>query len=238
MGMKKSQKGLLFGLAAAGVVMAMRTLIQRRQNARLNPYASHTDWEYPHRQSQPRQEAQRENVSQMETRYQGQDQPDRQPIPQTGAGMSEAAYLAEELVNPVPIEEITAEMVPLFVQHLLAFSEMMKLLRYRRETETLSERSLTPDDRGRVMTVLEKLDDSLTKYSDGSLENGSLPERMYRLTLKMRDAMENLSYDDADLFRLNGEVRPEACRLIREVRQAGDVAEETLAEVSEEYRCV
>jgi hypothetical protein len=239
--MKKYQKRILYGLAAAGVVIGLRPLMKRILDRRLiadmkNSYTPRTNWSEPGWQQRYRQEEQMEDAQMMETRY--QEEPERQAIPQTGMGTSETAYLAEEMVNPVPLETDTAEMVTLLVQHLLAYSEMMKLLRMRRETEALSERSLTPEDRGRVMKVLEKLDDTLTRYSAGNLEDGSLQERIYRLTLKTRDAMENLTYDDADLFRINGEVRPEACRLVREIRQVGAVPEANLADVSEEYRCV
>jgi hypothetical protein len=245
--MKKQHKRILLGLAAVGGVaggyFVMRVL-RRKMNQHY--YGIQSEWSEPGPQYPP-EELPRTMRRQLgavptvehETSYPAQ--PERQPIPQTGKALNETTALAHDLVfgadEPVLAQDGGA-LAAMLIQHLLGFAAMMKLLRQRREDGPASERSLTPGDRERLEELLNRLSASYTDLGEGFFEEGSLRERVYRLAAKTRDAMQNLDYADADLFRINGEVRPEACRLLSEIRTANLAPMVNQDEVREEFRCV
>jgi hypothetical protein len=253
--MKKNQKRIWIGLAALGGVAGGYFLVRAlRQMLEQDYFGKQEDWGQLAKHNPPSQMPQtmRRQLGPVTEReraaeplptpgYQPQDQPDRQPIPQTGVGMHETAALGHDVVLGDAQPELVqdgAQLATMLIQHLLAFSELMKLLRQRREAATTSERSLTPEDRGRLDVVLNRLNEAYTDLGEGFFEEGSLRERIYRLAAKTRDAMQNSAYDDSDLFRINGEVRPEACRLLTEIRSSGMAPAVNQDEVREEYRCV
>ncbi len=103
----------------------------------------------------------------------------------------------------------------------------------RREANEASDRSLTPDVRARYQDTLDRLEDQMQGYGEGDLEDGSLQERLYHLAVKVRDALQNLGYTDADLFRINGEVHTETCHLLEETEDIGPV----FVHVRQIYEC-
>lgn len=200
------------------------------------------------------------------TRDQPQDQPEKlefdRPIPATGvmAGTmaidelididettapTEPAASAESMEalrraaqpeeQPVGIED---QAEPL-AQYLLAFNDLIEQLRTRRkDAGTISNgRSLTPEDRSSFQDTLNRLEAQIPDYGEGNLEEGSLQERIYRLTVKVRDTLQNLDYNDDDLFRLNREFRTEACKILAEMMPSGAGAMTDLDQVRLIYEC-
>lgn len=151
------------------------------------------------------------------------DQPDRQPIPTTGHGYSsgQMSDLLDMEAPPVSVEDLISPMA----QYLISFNHLIEMLRERRasgvDTGSGTARSISPGDRTRFEDELQRLDEMLPEIGDGSLGEGSLQERIYQLMWKTRDGLQNLSYDDDDLFRINGEIRSEACRLMKDIRGSG-----------------
>ena len=197
------------------------------------------------RQTQIRQRMQRqvserlEGVSQPAS-YQPVDQPDRQPIPATGTDVAtpeveEITRVMNESAYPVTV----GEMVSPLAQYLLGFRSLIELLRSRRRENggAGSGRSLTLDDRGQFQETLDRLEELIPDYGAGNLEENSLQERIYRLTVKVRDAVQNTSYTDDDLFRINGEVRTEACRVLDEIQSAGAGTGDDFYEARQVYEC-
>jgi hypothetical protein len=171
-------------------------------------------------------------------RYQPQDQPDRQPIPTTGAGMSQpiTADLAEEMVEEqggVDLDQSADSLV----QYLLTFNDFITVVRERRRQGSKGALSLTTSDRSYFAEALDRLAPGLEGYAEGNVEENSLQDRIYRLTVKVRDALQNLEYSDDDLFRINGEVRSEVCRLLRDIEQARPNTIEDFDRVREDYDC-
>jgi len=137
--------------------------------------------------------------------------------------------------QPVRIED---QAEPL-AQYLLAFNDLIEQLRTRRkDAGTINNgKSLTPEDRSSFQDTLNRLEATIPDYGKGSLEEGSLQERIYRLTVKVRDALQNLDYNDDDLFRLNGELRTEACKVLAEIMPSGAGAMTELDQVRLIYEC-
>jgi hypothetical protein len=171
------------------------------------------------------------------TRYQPQDQPDRMPVPDTGAPDTVVEDLARDVAYHGETVE-TSDQSTRLARYLLAFSNMIDLLRERRresDSAGAAGRSLTPADRSRILDVVDRLEEDVPDYGLGNLEDDSPQERAYRLMVKVRDALQNLDYTDDDLFRLYGEVRSEACRALREIQPDG--AGEELEQVYQAYEC-
>ncbi len=173
------------------------------------------------------------------TRYQPQSQPDKQPIPATGAPVEEIEVLAFEIGESEQQPIAVDDMVGRLAQYLLIFHHMIGLLRSRRTESGAEENahSLTPSDRGSLQVTLDQMEEQTPDDGEGNLEEGSLQERIYKLTAKIRDALQNSSYDDADLFRINGEVRSEACQLVDEIQTMGAGSGVDMQQVRQEYEC-
>jgi hypothetical protein len=181
-------------------------------------------------------------------RYQPQDQPDRQRVPATGgsattgsttrtaAGTPDLASAANQPVDTVELQE----MVGPLAQYLLAFHELIELLRSRRRESDESMaggRTLSEADRAGFQETLDRLEALVPNYGPGNIEDNSLQERVYRLTVKVRDALQNRFYGDDDLFRINGEVRSETCRMLAEIQWAGADTSPDFEQVRQAYDC-
>lgn len=233
--MSDNRSKIIAGLAGvAGVLLAffgVRALMRWMQQR------SH-DETYQARARQRLRSAETYDVDKMErmpqgTRYQQQDQPDRQPIPTTGIG--EAEMLEMDVTGNPQVE--TSDQTSALAQALISFREMIDQLRVRRaeagsDTGNGDLRSLTPTDRDHFREAADDLSYLLEGYAAGNVENDPLQSSIYRLTVKVRDAMQNPDYTDADLFRINGEVRTEACRLAAEMPTNAD-----MEQVVELYEC-
>jgi hypothetical protein len=185
-------------------------------------------------------------------RTQPEDQPDAAPelygIPQTGgAAIGTPGLSMEDLVREV-VEaretevtysgaDDTTALADTLTEYLFSFRGMIDQIRLRRREGAAGERSLTPADRQGVEESLRRLEDRIPDYGEGNLEDGSLQERMYRLMAKTREALENTGYSDDDLFRINGEVRTEACRLLADLRAQGLPAGARADDVLALYEC-
>ena len=173
------------------------------------------------------------------TRYQGSrqpmNQPDRESIPNTGnpaagvldavepnAGMA-AAEIAEYTADILtPGKPLDSDLVGSLVEYLLAFHDLIDRLRNRRASATApSANSLTLDDWQAMQARLGRLYEYTPDVSEGSLTAGSREERVYNLIVKVRGALQSHEITDDDLFRINGEVRTEACNLLADLAEYG-----------------
>jgi hypothetical protein len=222
---KRVIAGLFAGLGAALALSSGRWVIRRVQRG------------IQHRQYQ-RSGTGEFTLEQAGSPHQPQDQPDRVLIPATGAGA--AALFTAEVMGDI-VEDRSAvgleQLVAPLVQFLLTFQDFITVLRERRSQGLEGERSLTHLDRAYFQQTLERLSPHLEGYAEGYFETDSLKDRIYRLTLKVRDALENLDYSDDDLFRINGEVRGEACWLLREIEASGAGTDVDFDRVFESYEC-
>jgi hypothetical protein len=171
-------------------------------------------------------------------RYQPQDQPDRQPIPTTGAEAAApvTADMASEVVEERKAVDLDQQVTSL-LQYLLTFRDFIAVVRERRKESSTSIRSLTSQDRDHFQEALDRLAPDLEGYAEGNVEGNPLQKQIYRLTVKVQDAMQNLEYLDDDLFRIHGEVRTEACRLLQEIKAAGAKTGKDFERVRKEYEC-
>ena len=150
------------------------------------------------------------------TRYQPQSQPDRQPIPATGVTAEQVSEMTEAVKRPEHMD-IDGLVDPL-VQYLMSFHSMINMVRSRRQDNKTGNRSLTSEDQMTFQEAVERLEDSVSVYQPGDFALNSLEGRIYRLSTKVRDALQSMDYTDDDLFRINGEVRSEACGLLRQIQ--------------------
>jgi hypothetical protein len=180
----KNRKRLLMGLLAAlGGALAFfvtrRVLNQRQLMGEESP-----------RRVRERLHSGQGELAEMQTgtRYQPQDQPDRQPdfgqVPATGVSG------VRDMVSGQQTGLSLDEQVAPLVQYLRTFQELIQVLRERRRTGEIipGARSLTPQDRSYFDDALERLAPGLEGYGSGNLENAlherSLQERINRPTLK------------------------------------------------------
>ena len=135
---------------------------------------------------------------------------DREAIPTTGMAPPETtAYTRDQM-----IDTDTNLSMPL-AQYLLTFYSMINLLRARRQSGAqLGARSLNAEDVGRYSDALGRLREITPEADRSDFAEGSPQYQAYDLILKLRDALENNSYSDDDLFRINGEVKSVACRVL------------------------
>lgn len=161
-----------------------------------------------------------------------------QEIPITAGGAA-AAEMIRDVAAPVPPVGLSQQ-VDRMAQYLISFNNMIDLLRQRRAENPDKGpgiRSLEAADRVRVMEVVNRLEADLPDYAEGNFEDGSLQERIYHLTVKARDALQNKAHTDDDLFRLYGEMRPEVCRLLMEIKATGEDAGTYFDRVSMAFGC-
>ncbi|RPJ48847.1 MAG: hypothetical protein EHM21_07520 [Chloroflexi bacterium] len=231
---KRIFTGVLVALGAALAFFGVRWVIGRIQRRA-------SDEEYQQRQRQRLQRGTREFASQPlrvpeQPRYQPQDQPDRAPIPATGASADTAEMTMDMVEDQGSTVELDQQVTPL-VQYLLTFHDFITILRERRRGGPAGDRSLTAQDRGSFQETLDRLAENVEDFGEGNLKDDSLQERVYRLTRKVRGALENLGYSDDDLFRINGEVRSEACRLLREIEGTRANIDEDFDRALQAYDC-
>ena len=246
---KSATKLLLTAAGAAAAYFAVRALMDWMRSGASSRAWRSRDWH--NRDFQQGQTSRQEARAAQVRGFQGRstragsmsqqqvDQPDRQPIPNTGQTYTttEMSGLLDADAPPVSVEDQTGPLA----QYLLAFHELIQMLRERRsagsEASSGLGRSLNAGDRARFDERLQRLDELLPEYGEGNLEENSLQERVYRLIWKARDGLQNLNYDDDDLFRINGEIRTEACRLLREIRDSGFSGGEDFEQAISAYEC-
>lgn len=178
------------------------------------------------------------------TRYQGSQQPaaqpDSQPIPNTGnpaagvldavepsAGMAaaEVASFTADIATPGETHALETDMAGSLVDYLMAFHDLISRLRDRRASApSPTGHSLSPDDWQAMQERLGRLYEFTPDVGEGNLVDGSREERIYNLIVKVRGALESLETTDDDLFRINGEVRTEACKLLGDLAEYGGKA--------------
>lgn len=137
----------------------------------------------------------------------------REAIPTTGMGAmappDTSAYTRDQMV------EMDANLSMPLAQYLLTFYSMINLLRARRQSGAgAGTRSLNAEDVGRYSEALDRLRELTPEADRSDFADGSPQYQAYDLILKLRDALENNSYTDDDLFRINGEVKAVACRVL------------------------
>jgi hypothetical protein len=168
--------------------------------------------------------------------------PGYQPGRMPASGISP---VSEAVPHPESIEageEIkVVELVRPLVEHLLGFHTLISTLRYRRRASgakaNTGARSLTPGDRYVFQETLGRLQRMVPNIADKKLLNGSLQERILRLMGKVFDAFQNLDYNDDDLIRIDRDLRPEACRVMKEIQSRGDAPGIDLDPVMKRYDC-
>ncbi len=140
-------------------------------------------------------------------------QREREGIPATGIGGAAppevTAYTRDQMVDTE-----TNLAMPL-AQYLLTFYSMINLLHARRQSGSgTGVRSLNAEDVGRYSEALERLREITPEKDRADFAQGSPQYQAYDLILKVRDALESTSHTDDDLFRINGEVKSIACRVL------------------------
>jgi hypothetical protein len=115
---------------------------------------------------------------------------------------------------------------------LMGLHEMIEVLRERRRSGDYAGPtglSLTPDDRTRFQQVVDRINETMGGYDPGDVEGDDLAGRAYRLIVKVREAMQNMTYNDNDLFRIHGEVQTEICQMLP------DLPKKEMASIREVY---
>jgi hypothetical protein len=133
-------------------------------------------------------------------------------IPATGptppAPMRERARSGKEMVRDLA-EPLSGA--------LMGLHELIEVLRERRRDGNYAGPtglSLTPDDRSRFQQVVDRINEAIGGYDPADVEGEDLAGRAYRLIDKVREAMQNMEYNDNDLFRIHGEVQTEICQIL------------------------
>lgn len=216
---------LLTALGVAAAILGLRALLRREENRSFEDAPGKGE---ERRASQP---------AAASPRQQPRDQPDRQPVPATGKEAG-APDLASAASQPAAVVDVR-EMVNPLVQHLLAFDELIALLRDRRQGGDFApgSRTLSEGDRAGFEETLDRLEALVPDYGPGHFEGDSLQARIYRLTVKVREALRDRDLGDDDLFRINGEVRAETCRLLAEIQWEGADDTPEFERVREVYNC-
>jgi hypothetical protein len=148
-------------------------------------------------------------------------------------------FSAAEHPSSQPQELVMDEYVAPLIEHAIAFNSVMNLLRSRqREGEGYEgNESLTDGDRSSMRAVLDQMQEKVAEYDETVLRKHPLAQRSYNLTRKLRDALDNIEYTGSDLYRINGEVKTELCRLVRDLEQSGQVTITGLDHLRQLYEC-
>ena len=134
----------------------------------------------------------------------------REAIPTTGMAPPDiTAYTRDQMIDT------DSNLSMPLAQYLLTFYSMINLLRARRHSDAgAGARSLNAEDVGRYSEALDRLREITPEADRSDFAEGSPQYQAYDLILKLRDALENNAYTDDDLFRINGEVKSVACRVL------------------------
>jgi hypothetical protein len=139
-----------------------------------------------------------------------------------------------------PSDEIVMdEFAAPLIEHAIAFNSVMNLLRSRQRDGEGREgiESLTTGDRNSMRAVLDQMQEHVIEHDEATIRKDALARRSHELTRKMRDALDNLNYSGADLFRLYDEVRRDLCGLSRELEKSGKVTITGLDQIRQLYEC-
>lgn len=194
------------------------------------------------------------------------DQPMREVVPITGtqvasstAGMSTAervnsdrladfdergtAFSAAESsrvdLDDTPAAIVMDEYVAPLIEHAIAFNSVINLLRSRQREGAGFEgtESLTAGDRNSMRAVLDQMQEHVVDRDEASLRRHPLALRSYRLTRKLREALDNLDYTGTDLFRIHSDVSKELCSLTQDLDRSGQVTITGLRQIRYLYGC-
>ena len=223
----EQRKGIIMGLASA--VGAVAAFFGVRGVVRWFQRRAHEE------QRQARVTRRMQSVQQSTggaIGHQPVDQPDRQPIPATGLAAPDVETLTQPATDIAVLNQSSS-----LVEYLFNFYEMIELLRIRRKESGGGNggRSLTPVDRTHFQEVVDRLEEQMPEVNRDDIQTGTLPAQIDRLMTKVRDGLQNLEYTDDDLFRIYGEVRSEACKVMEAMREMGFT--ENLARVRQMYDC-
>jgi hypothetical protein len=143
---------------------------------------------------------------------------------QAGAVTTPEAIPATGATPPAPDrerlpggKEMVRDLMAPLSSALIGLHEMIEVLRERRRDGNYAGPtglSLTPDDHNRFQQIVDRIDETMGGYDPGDVEGEDLAGRAYRLITKVREAMQNLTYNDNDLFRIHGEVKTEICQIL------------------------
>lgn len=169
-------------------------------------------------------------------RYQPADQPDRQAIPATG---NMPPTVVGDYTPVAPSKVNMDDLAGPLIEYAIAFNSVMNLLRSKqRDNDTIdATQAFTAGDRSSMRAVLDQLSEHLPDFDETSVGKNSLHARTFRLAQKLRQSLENLEYTESDLFRINGEVTQELCRLTQELQQSGEVTITGLDQIRQLYTC-
>jgi hypothetical protein len=131
------------------------------------------------------------------------------------------------------------EFVAPLIEHAIAFSSVMNLLRSRQRDGEGSEgvESLTEGDRRSMRAVLDQMQEHVAEYDEPALRNNPLAMRSRNLTRKLRDALDNIEYTGTDLYRIHAAISQELCGLARELENSGQVTITRLDHIRQLYEC-
>jgi hypothetical protein len=186
--------------------------------------------------------------------YQSQFQGEREQatIPSTGIGApvadqprstetnqietSWAGASPVETDQPVPVGSLVG---PLVV-HLLSFHNMIDRLKQRRETTSaaMDAKSNTPDLREGGADAVSSLAAQLPEIDRSALVPGSLQERMFRTMDHIRDTLQNMDYNEEQLFHMHDEMRPAVCKVLELIHKAGQDNVTGFEDVQKAYNCM
>lgn len=112
------------------------------------------------------------------------------------------------------------------VEALIAQDDLMAVIRERqaghyRDPEPTPS-SITPVDRMRFQHAADRLADAMGRVDAATFRHGSKDERTYRIIEKVRNALSRLDYTDADILRIDTEVRAEACNALWNIQHVVD----------------
>ena len=155
------------------------------------------------------------------------------------AGLSGQQSSAEQYMAGQHKKIVMDDVVAPLIEHAIAFHSVMNLLRSRQRDGVGHEgtESLTEGDRHSMRAVLDQMQQRETEYNEANLRSNPLALRSYIMTHRLRDALDNLTYSGADLFRIHDELRGELCSLARELDNSGQVTITGMDHIRQLYEC-
>lgn len=159
--------------------------------------------------------------------------------PPVSESTTEPQVSQDDYITSQGSEIIMDDFAAPLIEHAIAFNSLMNLLRSRQRSGTGYEgaESLTEGDRTSIRSVLDQMQGRMAEYNETAMRNNPLAQRSYKMTLKLRDALDNLDYSGADLFRIYGEVRTELCKLTKELDKSGQVTITGITQIRQLYEC-
>ena len=112
------------------------------------------------------------------------------------------------------------------VEALIAQDDLMAVIRERQAGHYTdpdpTPSSITPVDRMRFQHAVDRLAEAMGRVDSATFRPGSKEERAYRIIEKVHNALSHLNYTDADITRIDTEVRTEACDALWSIQHVVD----------------